>query len=346
MIDWTKGYHADFELVGLKVADMRERAIEGKLLGGNITRNYNTQIKESAQLDTLNYAADSNDVLRIYYIVQQGKNRERIPLGTFLVETPTQTRYGSHSTTRVDCYSMLHLPASYEYGKVTTINRGRNTLEAATKYLHTAGISGSMRTISGSNSHKLTAARTYEKNTNCLTIANDLLSVINYAGASVDGLGRVHLKPYVSPSGKSPVVTFGKDMIYSLEIIDSEDWYDTPNLYAVVCTNQDRTLYAAAQNWDENSRTSIINRGRIISKIEEVQDISSQTALNALAKRKLDEAGDPRKITIEHPFNPAVNIGEVVAIDTEGLQAKGVVQEMRMTLEAGIITTTTMRVIE
>jgi hypothetical protein len=131
----------------------------------------------------------------------------------------------------------------------------------------------------------------YKAGTTYLKIINDLLQYAGFDSAEVDGYGNVLFVPYTDPASLSPVITFqdGLNCVFMEPVSHELNILDVPNVVIAVWSSTDGYLEAVAINDSPDNRYSTISRGREIPHLEEVSEIESQAALDALAARVLRE---------------------------------------------------------
>lgn len=149
---------------------------------------------------------------------------------------------------------------------------------------------------------------------------NDLIAEANYA-FSLDELGRVLFAPKTKTISLQPVWTYDDSNTTSIlypELTTDHDLYGVPNVVEVVYSNGNNVLYSVAKNTDENSPTSIQNRGReIVYRITdpEIAGIPSQEQLDEYTEQVLSELSSVEyTISYTHGYCP-VRVGDCVRLN-------------------------------
>ena len=133
----------------------------------------------------------------------------------------------------------------------------------------------------------------WEIGTSKLKISNDLLQGINYNPLYFDEYGVAMCKPHI------PIATREIDFSYFANeqsiIVDgltfASDKYEIPNKWVRYTENPESPyLISEFENDDEDSPYSTVNRGRTIVDAGVVEDIASQTVLDAYVARIAAEA--------------------------------------------------------
>ena len=149
---------------------------------------------------------------------------------------------------------------------------------------------------------------------------SDLIAEGNYE-FSLDELGRILFAPKQNINSLQPVWTYDDDNTTSIlypELTADHDLYGVPNVVEVIFSNGNEVIYSVAKNTDENSPTSIQNRGREIRHRitdPEMPGIPSQKQLDEYAERILSELSSVEyTISYSHGYCP-VRIGDCVRLN-------------------------------
>jgi len=147
-----------------------------------------------------------------------------------------------------------------------------------------------------------------------LTVVNDLLGSIGYAGVWSDWDGRLRIEPYLSPNQRSPewFYDIGNDAntMVSFKRSVERDLYDAPNRWVFVQSNRAgdvAPIEGAGQYTYINNSTgdsSVEARGRVISTKIDV-DAADQASLIAAAQVTIDaDMSLATKLSVETFPNP------------------------------------------
>jgi len=201
---------------------------------------------------------------------------------------------------------------------------GTNYVAAAVSVLTGSGIS----VINAAQTDAvLTEDREWPTGSSCLDIVNELLSEINYGQLWFDSRGTAMIRPVMTPAAVNISHILDETKIESLLLpgIQSEtDVLTAPNVFVCVCSNADKSaaMTAVAENTNPQSPLSIARRGRRITKVIRINNISSQEALQVYANRQVSDsmmAGEV--ITVKTCLLPGFGVGDVTAIRYGALMA-------------------------
>ena len=201
---------------------------------------------------------------------------------------------------------------------------GTNYVAAAVSVLTGSGIAVINATPTAA---VLTEDREWPTGTSCLDIVNELLAEINYGQLWFDGSGVAMIQPVITPTAVNISHILDDTKIESLLLpgIQSEtDVLAAPNVFICICSNADKdaAMMAVAENTNPQSPLSIARRGRRITKVIRINNISSQAALQAFANRQVSDsmmAGEV--ITVKTCLLPGFGVGDVTAIRYGNLMA-------------------------
>lgn len=200
--------------------------------------------------------------VRVYMITLQNGIREKIPLGTFLMQTPSSSFNGKVNTVTVDAYTPLielkeKMPPIGFY-----IPGGENILGQAS-----ALTKGNARAlvVATKGNRNLNEDFVAETNGTWLKYLSSLLAMDKHH-YMLDELGKIYFAPEQDIETLQPVWTYddGNSSILYPEISVNRDLYGIPNVVEVVYSTPKGSGHAIVRNTDPNSPTSIPNRGREI----------------------------------------------------------------------------------
>lgn len=314
MIDWTQSMTQTFEFY--KVDPLTWKDIEplNQIKACNINRDDDTSTLGSASIDTTEVIDEC--YIRVYLIAGQNGGTEKIPLGTFLVQTPAVAYDGKNNSISMDGYTpLIELkeglpPLGYSILKDT------NILEAAYNICRERMRAPVVKTTS----QKLLYTDFISNiNDTWATFINDLLSRANYK-LDLDELGHVLFAPIQDTASLQSRWTYTDDnsSILYPDVKDERDLYGIPNVVEVVYSRDNNNLFSRIVNNDENSPISVINRGREIVHRDSSPNFSgepTQQMLDDYAIQLLRNLSClEHKITYSHGYCP-VRIGDCVMLD-------------------------------
>lgn len=290
MPDWTKAMQQTFEYYVVDPGTWKDKTQLHNVESSSITREEDSDTLGSAVIDAIEPIDEC--YVRIYLVTIQNGVKERHPLATVLVQSPSSDFDGKVTKSSMDAYTpLLELkeklpPIGYSVFKETeTIETVKNEDGTETTVLKTVktNIMDTVYRIVRENVrapvvppspqvdkseyergilHQDFVASTEET---WLKFVMALMEGAKYSFA-LDELGRVLFSPIQSVSAMQPVWTYddGNSSILYSEISLSRDLYDIPNVVEVVYSNEYGTYHSRVVNDDSNSPVSTVNRGREI----------------------------------------------------------------------------------
>lgn len=225
-------------------------------------------INRDSDADTLGSAAINvtesvgESYVRVYLITIQNGVKEKHPLGTFLVQTPTSSFNGKIRSVSMDAYTpLLELketqpPIGYSIPKDANIME--NAFLIAREVVRAP-------VIKAECSDKLTGDFVANSSDNWITFLKDLTANAKYELA-LDEMGRILFAPKQDVAALQPVWTYSDDnssILYPDFDMD-HDLYGIPNVVEVIYSDGKNSYHKRVVNDDPNSPTSTIRRGREI----------------------------------------------------------------------------------
>lgn len=281
-------------------------------------------ISWDADTDTLGSATiDIDDSLgecyiRIYLVTLQNEIKERHPLGTFIVQTPSSSFDGKVRTVSMDAYTPLielkekSPPIGY------SILKNANVLDTAYK-LTAENVRAPV--VQTKNDETLYSDFVSETDDTWVTFVSDLLANANHT-LSLDELGRVLFAPVQDIESLQPVWTFddSNSSILYPDISMDHDLYGLPNVVEVIYSNGSEYYQTRVVNDDVNSPISTINRGREILYRDTNPSFAgepTQEQIDDYAKRLLKALSSIEyTISYSHGYCP-VRLGDCVRLNYE-----------------------------
>ena len=212
------------------------------------------------------------------------------PLGVFLLSSPTRVDENNSVYREIEAYDGLIILDEDKFTDRYYIPSGTKYTDAVEAILRSAGIT---QIAIEDKSDTLTTSREFKIGTSKLEAVNDLLQAINYTSIWVDANGYFRARQYVSPSDRSSDYLYQDDelsIVYN-GMEEELDIFEVANSWVIVESNPEKTPRVATRiNNDPDSPISTVNLGRTIVDFREIQDVSSQASLDALADRIKTEA--------------------------------------------------------
>lgn len=260
MADWSKSMQQTFEYYMVDPGTWKDIRKLDAIKSCSISWDSETDTLGSATIDTTETLGEC--YLRVYLVTIQNGLRERHPLGTFMVQTPSTSFDGKIRTVSMDAYTPLIELKEKQPPYGYSIPKDTNIMDIA--YQLTAE---NLRApvVRAASDKELSRNFVAETNDTWVTFLKDLIANAEYSFA-LDELGRILFAPVQDTASLQPVTTFddSNSSILYPDITMNHDLYGLPNVVEVIYSNGSDNFYARVVNDDENSPISTINRGREI----------------------------------------------------------------------------------
>lgn len=316
MPDWTKSMQQTFEYYIVDPGTWRDVSKIDNVKKSTIKRDSELETLGSATIDIVESLGEC--YVRIYLITIQNGIKEKHPLGTFLVQTPSYSFDGKIRSVSVDAYTpLLELkenPPPLGY----SILKDANIMENAYLLVREHARAPVMKTECSTTLFYDFVADT---NDTWLTFLRDLISNAKYE-FSMDELGRILFSPKQDTASLQPVWTYddGNSSILDPSISMDHDLYGIPNVVEVVYSNGADHFYSRVVNDDVNSPISTVNRGReIIHRVTDPDLIGNPTEdqIDEYAEKLLRELSSLEyTVSYAHGYCP-VRVGDCVRLNYE-----------------------------
>lgn len=261
MVDWTSTMQQTFEYYIVDPGTWKDTRKIDTVISGNIKRDLSAETLGSATINTMESLGEC--YIRIYLITIQNGIREKHPLGTFLVQTPSYSFDGKNKSISLDAYTpLLELkenPPPLGY----SILKDQNILNTAIQIIREQVRAPIIITA---NDETLFSNFVADVNDTWITFIIDLLANAKMS-LGLDELGRVMFIPEQKTSALQPVWTYddsNSSILYPDLDID-HDLYGIPNVVEVIYSNGVSHYYGTAINDDPSSPISTVARGRKIT---------------------------------------------------------------------------------
>lgn len=333
MTDWTKSMQQTFEYYIVNPATWKDVRRINNVKSGSITRDLGVETLGSATFDIEEPLGEC--YIRVYLITIQNGAKDKYPLGTYLIQTPSSKFDGKNKIVSVDAYTpLLELkenppPIGYSVLKDTNI---METAYKITKEQARAPV------VAAACTETLFSDFVANTDDTWMTFLNDLMANAKYTFA-LDELGRILFSPKQDMASLQPVWTFddSNSSILYPEINMDYDLYGIPNVVEVIYSSDDRCYYSRIVNDDSNSPTSTVSRGReIIHRVTEPILYGNPTdeQVNEYAVRLLRSLSSIEyTVNYSHGYCP-VKIGDCVRLNyskagLNGIKAKVISQSIK-----------------
>ena len=260
MVDWLSSMQQTFEYYAVDPNTWKDERRIDNVISCTIDWDSEAETLGSATIDVEESLGEC--YIRVYLITVQKEIREKHPLGTFLVQTPSSSFDGKIRDVSMDSYTPLlelkESPPPIGY----YIAKGENIMDSAYRLVREHARAPVVKTQCDANVFEDFVSDTSDT---WLTFLIDLISNAKYS-FSLDEMGRILFSPKQDTASLQPVWTYddGNSSILYPELSMDHDLYGIPNVVEVVYSNGNDNYYSRVINDDENSPTSTINRGREI----------------------------------------------------------------------------------
>lgn len=333
MVDWLSSMQQTFEYYIVDPATWKDAKKIENVKSCSISRDSDAGTLGSANINITESVGEC--YVRIYLITIQNGTKERHPLGTFLVQTPSTSFDGKVRNLSMDAYTpLLELketkpPLGYSVMKGTNIMMiARQLTQENTR----------APVVPASCDTNLFSDFVAETDDSWLTFLTDLLLNAKYS-YDLDEMGRILFAPEQDTASLQPVWTYNDDnssILYPSLNMD-HDLYGIPNVVEVIYSHGNGYYYSRVVNDDPNSPTSTVNRGReIIHRVSDPDLIGDPTEnqIDEYANRLLRELSSLEyTITYTHGYCP-VRVGDCVRFnysraDLKNVKAKVISQTIK-----------------
>ena len=333
MVDWLASMQQTFEYYTVDPGTWKDNKLLSDVKMSSITRDSEVETLGSATFEVTDLLGEC--YVRVYLITIQNGKREKHPLGTFLVQTPSSSFDGKTRNVSMDAYTpLLELkekqpPIGYYIPKNENI---MNMVKRLTQENARAPVSGV------NCSAKLNYDFVADTDDTWLSFLTDLVVDAKYT-FDLDELGRILFSPKQDTASLQPIWTYddnNSSILYPDMSID-HDLYGIPNVVEIIYTTNNNTYYAKVVNDDSNSPTSTVNRGREITYRETKPNLigePTQAQVEEYAEQLLkDLSSIEYTVSYTHGYCP-VKVGDCVRLNysragLNGVKAKVISQTIK-----------------
>lgn len=316
MIDWSASMQQTFEYYVVNPTTWKDKEQIKNVISSTINRDADAETLGSASFDVTESVGEC--YIRVYLIIIQNGVREKLPLGTFLVQTPSSSFDGRIRKVTMDAYTPLlelkeNLPP---IGYFTA--KGENILNAAVKLVDEHARAPVVITTDDA-----TIPYDFVSNTEdtWMSYLIDLIANAKYT-FGLDEMGRILFSKKQDTASLQPVWTYedGENSILYPEQDMEHDLYGIPNVVEVIYSKNFENFHVRVVNDDPNSPTSTINRGREIVYRDSSPDVTgmpTEDQIKEYAEQLLRDLSTVEyTISYTHGYCP-VRIGDCVRINSK-----------------------------
>lgn len=333
MPNWLSTMQQTFEYYIVDPGTWRDIKKVDNVTSSTINRDLNAETLGSASISISESLGEC--YIRIYLITIQNGVREKHPLGTFMIQTPSYSFDGKITNVTMDAYTpLLELkenmpPIGY------SILKDENIMDRAYRIVREQVRAPVIKTVT---EDKLFTNFVANVDDTWIAFVYDLLANAKYS-LYLDEMGRVLFTPQQDTASLQPVWTYddsNSSILYPSLNID-HDLYGIPNVVEVIFSNGNSYYYGKAVNDDPSSPISTVNRGREITHRITDPDLMgdpTEEQIQAYAERALREMSALEyTISYTHGYCP-VRIGDCVRLNysragLRGIKAKVISQSIK-----------------
>lgn len=260
MPDWSKSMQQTFEYYTVDPGTWKDVKKLDTVKSCTINWDADADTLGSATIDVTELIGEC--YIRVYLVTIQNEVRERHPLGTFLVQSPSSSFDGKVRTVSLDAYTPLIELKEKQPTIGYSILKNGNIMEMAYRLTAENVRAPVVQTVSDDTLYSDFVAETDDT---WVTFISDLIANADYT-FSLDELGRILFAPNQDTNALQPVATFddsNSSILYPSITMD-HDLYELPNVVEVIYSDGAGSYSAKVINDDVNSPLSTVNRGREI----------------------------------------------------------------------------------
>lgn len=326
MIDWTASMQRSFEFYEVDPRTWFDIRQLDFVESCNITKDLS---KDTIQSMSISVSENIGEIyIRVYMVVYQNGKEYKLPIGTFLSQTPSYSFDGKVRKTTLDCFSPLIELKEKKPPLGYTVLKGSNIL----KYVHDLCQENMRGPIGQEPSGELKTLYDNLTAASGDTWLSFLVKLAQQAQVSfkIDHDSRLLFEPNVNIAAMSHVYEFTDDnsSILYPDISLERDLYGIPNVVEVVSSTADGYFYAKVTNDDPGSLTSTVSRGREIHYRETNPSLGfdiNEESIKQYAEGKLRELNSLEyTVSFKHGYHHDVNLGDCVRLNYESAGIRNV----------------------
>lgn len=314
MPKWNESMKQTFEYYEVDPHTWKDKRIIDSITESNIDIDLESETLGSASFTSTEDVGEC--YIRIYLITIQNGIKEKFPLGTYMVQTPSVSFDGMVKTINMDAYTPLIELKEKNPPIGFFIPKNKNIIE------HTISlIRDKIRApiIPTTNSEIIQYEFVSNTSDNWLIYISDFLKAANHI-LRLDELGRVLFEPVIKLEAMASSWIYNDNnssILYPATTLDN-DFYGIPNVVEVIYSSDEKYLYSKVSNNDSDSPVSVVNRGREITHRVTNPEISGTITQQKIDKYANDLLKEKSSViytaTYTHGYCP-VKVGDCVILN-------------------------------
>lgn len=324
MPDWGSSMQQTYEYYVVDPATWKDVSLIDTVKGCSINRDSEVDTLGSATFDLTGSIGEC--YIRVYLITLQNGVKEKFPLGTFLLQTPSTTFNGKVRNISVDAYTPLIELKENQPQLGYTAPKFSNPIQWA---YHICNSNTRAPVVMTTCREQLQSHFAANIDDTWFSYVKDLIATIRYS-FDLDELGRIMFAPWQDIASMQPVWTYTDDnsSILYPDLTMDHDLFGVPNEILLIFTTgfyDDefggmKYSYTVTNN-DSNSPTSVASRGRKIVHREVDPNIAGEgtvltkNVVDNYAKSLLRSMSSLEyRVTYTHGYCP-VRVGDCVRLN-------------------------------
>ena len=335
-INWSLGYSSKYYLSIVDWGTMKDLdRIE--ITGGSIKRSL-TDLRESADIDCINYNYDEEKIIRVWLDTNQNGSSSHTPLFTGLAVCPSDKYQGRLKTNSLECYSMLKIAQDIMLPRGWYAPIDANSGFLIKDLLSVTGVNINIIEDSVS-APDLTQSIIAESGETRLSMVDKILSAMGKWRMRLDGYGSVFVEPI--PNDESAMFDSNEYDVIETSIDIKYDWYNAPNVLRCILDDS----FAEVRDEDDNSPLSIQNRKREVWLEDSDVQLSNDESLGEYAQRML-KVYQQASTTVSYSrrYDPNVYLSDIVRINYPAQNVMGLYRITDQSITLGYNATTSEEV--
>lgn len=314
MADYAKSMTQTFEYYTVDPGTWKDVKIIDNVKSCSITRDSKNETLGSATMEADGVLGES--YVRIYLVIDQNGIREKVPLATVLVQTPSSKFDGMVRSCSMDAYTPLIELKENKPPLGYFVPENDNIMDTAFRLTQENLRAPVVGATSSDKVYKDFVANTDDT---WMSFLSDLVASAKFY-FDLDEMGRILFAPKQDTASLQPVWTYddSNSSILYPEITMDRDLYGIPNVVEVIYSKSGDLYVSRVVNDDENSPISTVNRGREIThRVEnpEMPGEPTQAMIDEYANQLLRDLSTLEyTIAYKHGYN-GVRLGDCVRMN-------------------------------